>query len=432
MVPPWRSSPAAFVLDSLQLGVGRCFAAPLFGALDALSPSRTLEASYERDTHAGRSFVRDAAAWRQALFLLKMLGTYGLGRGAETARLRARLDDPGGRSAVSDGAEVIFLGDLLALETLGADTLSPALRARLARADRLVVNLESVVAEDAHEIAPLTTWRGLQQMVRWNRAQDGAVWASRVAGSQLRALLDGLPPVVFSVSNNHAFDDGAAGFARTRSMIEALGAEVVGVVGEGSDGGGVVRVGSRSIGLLPLGFGVNQPEGATGRTLTFEAVPYALPRERVRRELDRLRALGAEHLVALPHWGYEYEHLPRPDVVACAEDLWALGVHAIVGHHPHLVQPCAGSGRRFVAFSLGDFIGGDRNVFSRFACAVSLRLPSPGDARAAAVEVIPIVQSPWYAPGHRVCLLAEAPPRERALWDALHAHKVAAPPSSES
>lgn len=421
--PPRRTS-LATVLDQLELGFGRGIAGPLFAVLDAMAPRVARDASWEPDTHRGGSFVRDAPLWRRSVFLLKMLGTHGLGRRAAIAALRAQLADRDPPRPTEEGPELLFLGDLLAVDGLGSGTLSPGLRARLARADRLVINLEGVIGDTTHAIAPLLTPRGLVQMVQWNRGRGSSSWSSCLGAGDLRALLDGLPPVVFSVANNHTFDDGPAGFAATLAAIEAMGAAAAGVVDAQRDGGVLATVGEGKVGFVAVGFGSNHPAGSEGRTLSFTDVPYQLPIERIAREIARLRAGGASYVVALLHWGYEHEHLPRPDLVACVEQLWDLGVQAVVGHHPHLVQPCAGSGRRLAAFSLGDFVGGDRTVFSRFGLALSVRLPPAGVDAIPAVRCIPLVQTPHHAAAHRTSLLEEASADDRALWDAVHQHKV--------
>jgi hypothetical protein len=103
--------------------------------------------------------------------------------------------------------------------------------------------------------------------------------------------------------------------------------------------------------------------------------PYVDINERVRLHsgtmwsnqiCDRVHWLGSDnkgmigpHLnILFPHWGYELEKYPRPEIVSLAKNL-CLKYDAILGHHPHTVQPVTierSDGRNIlVAYSLGDF-----------------------------------------------------------------------------
>lgn len=389
-------------MEVAQLALASAVARPLFALLDRVDPAIMESANHERDANAGRTFIEHASATQKALFVGKLLFSYGLGPSrTEHISENLGLGTPT-VEAGDDEREVIFLGDLLYVEGLGADSLTPALRARLARADRLVINLEGVVDETGNELFPFQSLRGYRQLAEWNRG-DGKGWVIRFAQRELAALLAGLPPVTFTLANNHSLDEGGAGFDRTAALLEGLADHVPGVCKR--DASVIVDVGGLSLGLACIGFGNNhRTDERVG--LTFAEVPYRLP-----HELDEHAAkLSSAHLrVATLHWGYEHEHWPRTDQLRCVRELWTRGFQAVVGHHPHLLQPALADARRAVAFSLGDFVGGDRTVFSRFAAGLSLRFTAKGQFR---VEVLPLVQTP-YLRRQRTALLSEATPFER-------------------
>ena len=61
------------------------------------------------------------------------------------------------------------------------------------------------------------------------------------------------------------------------------------------------------------------------------------------------------------HWGVEYAPAPRPEDVETAHKFLEAGASAIVGHHPHVLQPVetyrTADGRDTVIFySLGNFL----------------------------------------------------------------------------
>ncbi|HEV3415487.1 MAG TPA: CapA family protein, partial [Pirellulales bacterium] len=83
-----------------------------------------------------------------------------------------------------------------------------------------------------------------------------------------------------------------------------------------------------------------------------------------------------------PHWGIEYEHKPEPRQVAWAKDMIEAGATAVIGQHPHVMQPIekvtASDGREVpVAYSLGNFVSGQIGL-PRQSSAILLLGMTPG------------------------------------------------------
>jgi poly-gamma-glutamate capsule biosynthesis protein CapA/YwtB (metallophosphatase superfamily) len=87
-----------------------------------------------------------------------------------------------------------------------------------------------------------------------------------------------------------------------------------------------------------------------GRAGTQPATPEA-----IRRSVRRARR-RADVVIATFHWGVE--RAPREDARQRAFAAAALraGATAVIGAHPHVLQPIRRSGRRLVAYSLGNFV----------------------------------------------------------------------------
>ena len=69
----------------------------------------------------------------------------------------------------------------------------------------------------------------------------------------------------------------------------------------------------------------------------------------------------ADFVIVLPHWGVEYEHEPSEKQEKMAKKLAEAGADAIIGCHPHVVQPMkvikTSDGRRVPCYySLGNFV----------------------------------------------------------------------------
>lgn len=391
--------------DVGQLALGAGLLRPAFRWLYRARPELALRMRHEVFAARGDEFVRSVGKLEKAAFLAKMLGT----DGAFAREPATGLGDE--TTGGFDPAELLIAGDLLFPGALGADSLSPALRARIARADAFVVNLEATVAATAHELAPLLTARGLTQLLAYEDDPASSTWVSRVEPEGLRSLLACAQRALVTVANNHTLDEGIDGFARTVDLVRAMG---IGVIGDArSDHGAeLVRVGAHRVAVLAIAYGSNR--SGDGRChLRFDAVPYALDPGRVRALVAEQGWCGATHVVVVLHWGYEHEHEPSADQHRCVEVLLEHGVSAVVGHHPHLLQASEAGAGRWVSYSLGDFIGGDRTIWSRFGAMVALRF---GPDAAVRGELVPVAQTPFWE-RHATVLLEEAPRFEQRVFD---------------
>lgn len=162
-----------------------------------------------------------------------------------------------------------------------------------------------------------------------------------------------------TTANNHALDRGALGIDLTLAEAARAGLAAVGTV---------PRDGPRQF--------VHRRSSAAG-TLSFIACTFStngIPdrygqvlhcyREKAKL-LSLVRQEAADPAVAgvivLPHWGVEYSTSPAARERALARELAAAGATAVVGTHPHAVQPfevvpgAAGSSA-LVAYSTGNFV----------------------------------------------------------------------------
>lgn len=83
--------------------------------------------------------------------------------------------------------------------------------------------------------------------------------------------------------------------------------------------------------------------------------------DKIRADVEKARAAGAEMLIACPHWGIEYDTTPSEEENHYAKIFCDLGVDVIFGCHPHILQPVEilrnAEGHRTVCFySMSDFV----------------------------------------------------------------------------
>ena len=169
-----------------------------------------------------------------------------------------------------------------------------------------------------------------------------------------------------TLANNHMLDRYFEGMVSTVNWVEAFGFDHGGAnrSPEERDAPIVVEVNGIHIGMLCYTQMTNGMEAWCSDAVKQYGVNY-LRNADFAAEVARLRDAGAEFIIALLHWGEEYFRKPEANTVALAKRMIAAGVDAVLGSHPHMVQPVTfveaeapdGSLRRgLVAYSLGNFI----------------------------------------------------------------------------
>ena len=77
--------------------------------------------------------------------------------------------------------------------------------------------------------------------------------------------------------------------------------------------------------------------------------------------VDFRRKYPGTHIVVVLHWGVEFQPYPSIRQRALAHRLSEAGVAAVIGHHPHILQPIDTIGKMPVYYSIGNFVF-DQNV----------------------------------------------------------------------
>lgn len=142
-----------------------------------------------------------------------------------------------------------------------------------------------------------------------------------------------------SLANNHSYDFGAAEYVHTREQLMAEGIEPF---------GHPYRINDLSVTYVTSG----------DSTIALVGI-HTLFRTPTREELaDFLTSVKAtsDIQIAYIHWGIEYAYEPSEQQQSLAATLVSLGVSAIIGHHPHVVQSIGIVDEVPVFYSLGNFI----------------------------------------------------------------------------
>ena len=162
---------------------------------------------------------------------------------------------------------------------------------------------------------------------------------------------------VATLANNHANDYGPDALTDTVDLLEAAGVTTIGA-GRNADEAYQYRILSAGNGVRVAFVGASMivPSSfAAGATTPGIASAHSPARARV---LDTVRAAAAEAdaVVVAVHWGIERDTCPSNDQRLLARQLLDAGTDAVIGHHPHVLQPVELVGSKLVAYSLGNFV----------------------------------------------------------------------------
>jgi len=175
---------------------------------------------------------------------------------------------------------------------------------------------------------------------------------------------------VVSTANNHARDQHPTGILETLRHLDAAGIHHTGTGASKAAAWEPAFVDVRGMKVGFLSFtrvlnGFSNPKD--GQAPHVALVPYSrhevqrglLPEQAV--EAVRAAAARCDALIVLAHWGAEYTSTPLPEDRVLGRALLDAGARAVIGHHPHVLQPVEAyqtvDGRKgLIAFSLGNLV----------------------------------------------------------------------------
>lgn len=177
--------------------------------------------------------------------------------------------------------------------------------------------------------------------------------------------LDYLKSVGFdalSTSNNHCLDTGYDGVHTTIDAIEKSGLKHFGTRKNG-DSPLIITVNGIAVGLLSYSEMFNGLDGLVPHENRLEISP--LQEDLILGDIKNLKGLGADYIIAYPHWGNEYTQEPTENQKYFNQFLLENGVDAVLGSHPHVLQrvetQIINGQNKFSIYSMGNAISNQRH-----------------------------------------------------------------------
>lgn len=200
---------------------------------------------------------------------------------------------------------------------------------------------------------------------------------------------------ILSTACTYSLQHGISGLISTIKNVREAGMDSIGTYytqeDRSSSGGVLVKeINGVKVGFLAYTKGCNGisiPEGyeySVNMLYTDYATYFSdLNKTQILSDLEAAKALDLDVLVAVLHWGQEYETSPSDSQKEIADLLFENGVDVILGSHPHYLQPVEtktvttvdGEEKEvLVAYSLGNFISSMNKDYSNDSIILNMTI----------------------------------------------------------
>lgn len=187
------------------------------------------------------------------------------------------------------------------------------------------------------------------------------------------------------MANNHTVDYGAEGVRRSVRILDERGIAHTGSFADSIDYTAnnplFMERGSVRVAILNYTYGTNGIPVRGGIIVNHIDTAVILK--------DVARASVADCTIAYLHWGDEYARTENDAQRRIAEFFHRNGVRAVIGSHPHVVQPCSRTDSTVTVYSLGNFVSNQRKRYCDGGLIATLDISLVGDSAAYALELMP-------------------------------------------
>lgn len=213
------------------------------------------------------------------------------------------------------------------------DECFAGIKAEVERADVAIANFETTLAGQPYSGYPQFS------------APDDFLSAVQSAGFD-----------IMLTANNHCVDTRRKGLERTLNMMDSLGMAHLGTYRTLDERQEhypfLLEKNGLRIVLLNFTYDTN------GIPVPQPCHVNLMDTLEIAADLDKARQMKPDLIIALPHWGIEYQTLPSKEQREMAAWLLSHGVDHVIGGHPHVAQPLElrNDGRNLVAWSMGNLV----------------------------------------------------------------------------
>ncbi len=177
----------------------------------------------------------------------------------------------------------------------------------------------------------------------------------RAPDEYLQAIVDAGIDIILT-ANNHCLDSGKHGLERTIMMMDSVGVPHIGTYVDEFERDEnypyILEQNGIRVAILNFTYGTN------GLAVEEPNIVNMMDTAIIAVDLITAKEVNPDVIIAIPHWGIEYQSLPSKEQRRMADWLIDNGVDHVIGGHTHVAQPMEllNDGKNFVAYSLGNVI----------------------------------------------------------------------------
>ena len=162
---------------------------------------------------------------------------------------------------------------------------------------------------------------------------------------------------VVSLANNHIWDLGEEGLKNTIKLLDDNGIKHCGAGMNAEDASkpAVIEKEGLTIAILAYCMFGNKYLGYVELAGENKAGVNPLIIGKVVEDIRKAK-LKYDKVIVMPHWGREYLFEPLLECITMAKKMINAGADAVLGSHPHQIQPLVNYRRKPVCFSMGNFL----------------------------------------------------------------------------
>lgn len=185
---------------------------------------------------------------------------------------------------------------------------------------------------------------------------------------------------VLSTANNHSMDRGSIGINKT---IEALENRQMAFTGTRKSNTSTSYTAYVNYSFLKVAF-ISCTFSLNGFTDNSDQVLECFSeKSKLLSEIEKAKT-QSDAVIVTPHWGIEYQHSPEARDKQLAKDILEAGALAVIGTHPHVIQPMeryiTRDGRETaIVYSTGNFVSNQQGI-KKLGLMVFLGLSSDGQS----------------------------------------------------
>ncbi|SDD08915.1 poly-gamma-glutamate synthesis protein (capsule biosynthesis protein) [Terribacillus halophilus] len=185
---------------------------------------------------------------------------------------------------------------------------------------------------------------------------------------------------VVTMANNHTLDQGEAGVEHATAQYEKIGMAYTGAYRNKDDSEKLTieKTEGISVAFLSYTYGTNGIAIPDGKDYLVNLID----KQKIKEDIKKAKQEADAIIVSL-HFGIEYEHDPNDEQKELAQYVADQGATAVLGCHPHVLQPVEwltgkDGNKTLVIYSLGNFIAAQEETDRRIGAAFQFDIVKDG------------------------------------------------------